>query len=742
MKKISALCTLLCVLLTLCLLPRFQQPVEAASLDYYGRSALAKLSNADGLLYAYDQLAAGVETSQSSITVRNGNTKITVPELSVVMDAYRRDYAHHFWLDNSYSYSYDGTYINSVRPTYLLSGAALTSAQTAFEARIQSILSGVKSSMTQQEKALYIHDTLAGMIVYTSGTTHAHNAYGALVEGKCVCEGYAEAYQVLLHRVGIQSFLAIGDGYSGGSWGGHEWNYVQLNGKYYQTDLTWDDPGSTLYHAYYNLTDSMMLEDHRLDATGYDLPTCNSLDDNYFYQSDAYLTDYTVEKVGQLLMDNGLTVHVYIPSPGTASAFIQWYRSNASAIIRSAGVYGGASYGYSTLGREVVIYVKPSCTHTGMTLIPETPATCQQNGTKAYYSCSCGGYFTDATATTRINNLEAWLQGDGVIIGEHAYTILFGYKGPDGHGNTCVCGLVDYVEPHRFYSHNYCVACGWVKQDPVATVQNGDAIQEFYTLTDAIYACSEGSILTLHADATGELSFAGTLILDLNGYDLNGSIDGGAIYVMDTQTADYTVDDAAGYGKIAGAATHLQPAPGYMKVTEEDGTSFHRVELTLTSVTLRSSVAGMYYNCSFLGDAVVAANVQRYGVAFAVDRQPDATDPGTCSWYDSFIPGTAGNQASGALLRGIMKLGHSATVNSKNAQLAVYGRPYLLTTDGTYIFGDSASRSLRQQVEAIDDMWDTLTDLQKSELSAMYNTYRDVMSIWDIPNLQAANQRS
>ena len=143
--------------------------------------------------------------------------------------------------------------------------------------------------------------------------------------------------------------------------GGHEWNYVRLDGKYYQTDLTWDDPGNTLYHAYYNLTDSMMLEDHRLDATSYALPTCNSLEDNYFYNSGAYLTDYTVDTVGQLLKDNGLTVHVYIP--GNVNSFISWYRSNISSLLRKAGVYGGASYGYSTLGREVVIYLKPSCAH-------------------------------------------------------------------------------------------------------------------------------------------------------------------------------------------------------------------------------------------------------------------------------------------------------------------------------------------------------------------------------------------
>lgn len=733
MRKRICIVALLCAILLSCVLPKLTQPAEAAGFAYYGRSALEELPNAAGKLYAYDQLAAGIEESRSSISVCNGSTRITAAELRVVMDAYRRDYAHHFWLGNGYSYSYDGTYIFSVTPSYLMVGEALETAKAAFEAKIQSVLDGIKSSMTQQEKALYIHDTLAGMITYTASAANAHNAYGALVEGECVCEGYAEAYQVLLHRVGIQSFLAIGDGYSGGSWGGHEWNYVRLGGKYYQTDLTWDDQGKNLYHAYYNLTDSMMLEDHRLDATEYALPICNSLEDNYFYDSGAYLSQYTTETVGGLLKDNGLKVHVYIP--GNVDSFIQWYRNNISAIIKQAGVYGSVSYGYSSLGREVVIYLTPKCTHSAMTLIPEVPASCMENGRKAYYSCTCGGYFVDANATTRINNLEKWLQADAVIIGDHAYTIQYGYKGPDGHGDTCICGHVNSIESHRFYSYDYCVACGWVKQDPVATVQNDGVTQEYYTLTDAVYACREGSVLTLLADAFGNLSFSGGLILDLNGYDLNGSITGTAISVLDSQTADYTVADEAGYGVITGATANLKPMDGYMMVEGTEGISFHRVELTISTVTLRSSAVGMYYTCSFAGDEVVAANVDHYGVAFKISDMPTAEDPGSCTWYDEFAPGRIGNVARGSLLKNIMKRGKTDAANSKNAELPICGKPYILTTSGEYLFGDGVSRSLRQQVEDIDQLWDGLTNLQKTELLTMYKTYMSILSNWNIPNI-------
>ena len=74
--------------------------------EYYGRSVLENTQNT-ALLYAYDQLVKGVENAESSISVYDGLAPITVDELRLVMDLYRRDYAHHFWLDNSYGISYN-----------------------------------------------------------------------------------------------------------------------------------------------------------------------------------------------------------------------------------------------------------------------------------------------------------------------------------------------------------------------------------------------------------------------------------------------------------------------------------------------------------------------------------------------------------------------------------------------------------------------------------------------------------
>jgi len=336
--------------------------VTAPAVPYYGRDQLTSMANATALLYAYDQIVAGVEASADTISVYNGTDALTKDELSMVVDVYRRDYAHHFWLGNSYQISLISQTVLEVIPTYLLAGADLTAAKEAFEQRVTQVLSGVTGSMSEYEKELYLHDTLAGMISYVEDT-HAHNAYGALVEGKAVCEGYAEALQYLLQRVGIQSFLAIGASINPGTNAAenHEWNYVRIDGKYYHTDLTWDDQDDELYHAYFNQSDAVMLEDHALSAVAFALPRCDAADAQYFSGKAAYLSTYTAKTVGRLLKDNGLSVHLYIP--GSVDEFISWCYANIRDVAAEAGVTGGFSYGYSRLGREVVFEIHPSCDH-------------------------------------------------------------------------------------------------------------------------------------------------------------------------------------------------------------------------------------------------------------------------------------------------------------------------------------------------------------------------------------------
>ena len=69
-----------------------------------------------------------------------------------------------------------------------------------------------------------------------------HTAYGALVNGVAVCDGYAYAMQYLLDGKGITNLVGAGYIESNGEIGGHAWSYVNLYGNWYGLDVTWNDP--------------------------------------------------------------------------------------------------------------------------------------------------------------------------------------------------------------------------------------------------------------------------------------------------------------------------------------------------------------------------------------------------------------------------------------------------------------------------------------------------------------------
>lgn len=99
---------------------------------------------------------------------------------------------------------------------------------------------------------LSLHDYLADTVYYpdlnsSDYVMSAHDAYGALVEGRAVCQGYSDAVKLVCDYYNIPAVCIAGtaDG------GGHMWNAVQMeDGKWYLMDITWDDQGS--YGTYYD----------------------------------------------------------------------------------------------------------------------------------------------------------------------------------------------------------------------------------------------------------------------------------------------------------------------------------------------------------------------------------------------------------------------------------------------------------------------------------------------------------
>ncbi|KAG4095403.1 hypothetical protein H8356DRAFT_1687043 [Neocallimastix lanati (nom. inval.)] len=101
---------------------------------------------------------------------------------------------------------------------------------------VAPVVEAVNKTPTTCEKLKYIHDYLIKSIVYENGDDYnKYNIYGALVDHRSVCEGYAEAFTYICQLVDIPSIIVNSQT--------HEWNFVQMDdGQWYAMDVTYDDP--------------------------------------------------------------------------------------------------------------------------------------------------------------------------------------------------------------------------------------------------------------------------------------------------------------------------------------------------------------------------------------------------------------------------------------------------------------------------------------------------------------------
>lgn len=107
----------------------------------------------------------------------------------------------------------------------------------------KAIAAYIDPGMKPYEKVLSLHDYLILNCKYDyenlkAGTLpdSAHTAYGALVNGKAVCDGYTEAFLYLMNKIGVPCRIVRSKAMN------HTWNVVQLDGKWYHVDVTYDDP--------------------------------------------------------------------------------------------------------------------------------------------------------------------------------------------------------------------------------------------------------------------------------------------------------------------------------------------------------------------------------------------------------------------------------------------------------------------------------------------------------------------
>lgn len=250
----------------------------------------------------YNQIAQMIENGYPDTITCTG--VLTELEIHQALIAYINDHPQVFWLRTKFRY-YTQDYYTKVEFFFNRTGDELEKAQEEFNNVVEAILQDAPLYGSEFDRELFVNDYIVKNCEYDKEAANNKsviadegNAYGALVTGKAVCEGYARAFQLLCTKLGIECVCIAGKVDDTG----HEWNAVLIDDSWYQTDVTWNDNDEPLNHYdYFNLTSERMYKDHTPDIffnlisdeqyvdekTQYGnlfIPECNSTRYNYYFE--------------------------------------------------------------------------------------------------------------------------------------------------------------------------------------------------------------------------------------------------------------------------------------------------------------------------------------------------------------------------------------------------------------------------------------------------------------------------
>ena len=244
-----------------------------------------------------------------------------------------------------------------------------------------------------------------------------------------------------------------------------------------------------------------------------------------------------------------------------------------------------------------------------------------------------------------------------------------------------------------------------------------------------------------------------TVMFDLAGNDLIAT-GNGRVQVFDSanDTFDHTVCGLVTFADTVTCDTEVYSPTGIRYVALKDGNraTMHRLEMSIKTVTLRTSSAGLYYKAVFQCDRRMEQAVSAYGVAVSLADMPGSdfktasTDMYTVSG-EKFISGAT--VTSGSVV-GILKDGLSDKENNRRYQMQVYANAYM-ELNGQILMSDTSNAgknvnsagftgnaaSLQEVILALDNRYASLSNTVKAQLDNFCDTWKNEDAIWSFENI-------
>lgn len=263
------------------------EPVVKVVTNPVDNSQLILEGMAEGDRAVYDRISQAIDSFEKVVEFEFRTVTQTQVENSLLLVSLAK--LEDGYVSTKYVISVDDMgYVSKLELEYTKTEEQHREETAELEGVIEEIINGC-TAKDNYGVLKYFHDQIIERCVYNAEAENMLNAYGCLVEGRAVCEGYAKAFILLCSRYGIECVPVVGTTLDeDGEAVPHMWNMVKLDEKWYHFDLTWDDPITTIgddfiKYDYFALSDEEISQDHVITGfVHFEYPVADDKENDYF----------------------------------------------------------------------------------------------------------------------------------------------------------------------------------------------------------------------------------------------------------------------------------------------------------------------------------------------------------------------------------------------------------------------------------------------------------------------------
>ncbi len=281
--------------------------------------------------------------------VLSGKTELNITGLHIPINTYQVAYLGCFspYFSNGIElqFYYSGEYYVKLDISNTMSTAETENYFYDVDRKVEQILAQINEDMPEETKALIIHDYLVSRFEYDNENfendtlpADSFRSGGLIMNEIGVCQAYAYAYKYIMNRLGIECHVASSSSM------GHGWNIIKIDGAYYQTDCTWDDPvGDRFGMAQHK---NFLVSDEVIQSEGHYGWTLQSMVGDIACTSTRYDNAYWREATSPVIMFDGYAY--YVKEKDIYKRNLAAQEETVLKNLGRWGVWDSPGYGYKT----------------------------------------------------------------------------------------------------------------------------------------------------------------------------------------------------------------------------------------------------------------------------------------------------------------------------------------------------------------------------------------------------------